>query len=57
MPATACGQCNAWYDSEHELRDHLRMFHRQFGSEQSSSDPGDAESGVTPPAVIEPGDS
>jgi len=57
MPDTACSQCNAWYNSEHELRDHLRTFHRRFGSEQSSSEsPGDAESEVTPTAVIEPED-
>jgi uncharacterized protein YneR len=42
MPAIPCSQCNAWYDSEHELHDHLRIFHRQFGSEQSSSGPGKA---------------
>ena len=57
MPDTACSQCNAWYKSEHELNDHMRIFHRQFGSEKSGSRPGDAESEVTRPAVIEPGDS
>lgn len=56
MPATARSQCNAWYDSEHELHDHLRMFHRQFGSEPSGLEAGDTESGVTPPAAIEPKD-
>jgi hypothetical protein len=30
-----CSQCNAVYDSEHELRDHLRTAHRQIGSEES----------------------
>ena len=56
MPDNTCSQCNASYDSEHELHDHLRMFHRQFGSEQSGSEPGDPESGVTPAAVIKPED-
>ena len=51
MPDTACSQCNAWYNSERELHDHLRIFHRQFGSEQSGSEPDDAESGVTALAV------
>jgi hypothetical protein len=57
MPDTAYSQCNAWYKSEHELNDHMRIFHRQFGSEQSGSGPGDAESEVIPPTAIEPGDS
>jgi hypothetical protein len=39
------------------LNDHMRIFHRQFGSEHSGSGPGDAESEATSPAVIEPGDS
>lgn len=56
MSETACSQCNAWYNSEHELHDHMRIFHRQFGSEQSVSEPGDAESGATPAAVIKPED-
>ena len=42
MPATPCNQCNAWYNSEGELHDHLRIFHRKFASEQSSSEPGEA---------------
>jgi hypothetical protein len=57
MPATACSQCNAWYDSEDKLHDHLRIFHRRFGSEPGGSEAGDAESEVTPPAVIKPGNS
>jgi hypothetical protein len=56
MSETACSQCNAWYNSEHELHDHMRIFHRQFGSEEGGSEPGDAESGVTPAAVIKPED-
>jgi hypothetical protein len=35
-----CNQCNAWYNSESELRDHMRTAHRKFGSEQSSSQEG-----------------
>ena len=35
-----CNQCNAWYNSERELRDHMRTAHREFGSEQSSSQEG-----------------
>jgi hypothetical protein len=35
MARITCSQCNAGYNSERELRDHLRMAHREFGSEQS----------------------
>jgi hypothetical protein len=28
-----CSQCNGWYESEHELWDHMRMVHRRFISE------------------------
>jgi hypothetical protein len=31
-----CSQCNAWYDSERELRDHMQAAHRRFVSEQST---------------------
>ena len=34
MAETACRQCNAWYNSEHALRDHMRTAHRAFDSEQ-----------------------
>ena len=27
-----CSQCNGWYDSEHELRDHMQVAHRSFVS-------------------------
>jgi hypothetical protein len=56
MADNACSQCNAWYNSEHELSDHLRIFHRRFDPEQSGSGPGDAESGLTPAVVIKPED-
>ncbi len=35
MTRIVCNQCNAWYGSERELRDHMRAAHRAFGSEQS----------------------
>jgi len=31
-----CSQCNGWYDSERELRDHIQAAHRRFVSEQST---------------------
>jgi len=30
-----CSQCNGWYNSESELRDHIQSAHRRFISEQS----------------------
>jgi Zn-finger nucleic acid-binding protein len=30
-----CSECNAWYSSERELRDHMQMAHRKFVSENS----------------------
>jgi hypothetical protein len=44
MAETTCNQCDARYNSERELRDHLGAAHRQFSSEQSSSEPADARS-------------
>jgi hypothetical protein len=32
-----CSQCNGWYDSESELRDHMLATHRRSVSEQSNS--------------------
>jgi hypothetical protein len=32
-----CSQCNAWYDSERELSEHMTTAHRVGGSEQGSS--------------------
>jgi hypothetical protein len=37
MARIACSQCNAWYDSERTLREHMKTAHRQGGSEQGSS--------------------
>ena len=31
-----CGQCNGWYNSESELRNHMQTAHRRFVSEQST---------------------
>jgi hypothetical protein len=30
-----CSQCKGWYNSEHELRDHMQTAHRRFVSEQT----------------------
>jgi hypothetical protein len=32
-----CSECNGWYVSERELRDHMQTAHRRFVLEQSSS--------------------
>jgi hypothetical protein len=37
MARITCVECNAWYNSERELRDHMRTVHRRFGLDQSSS--------------------
>ena len=44
MAESTCCECNARYNSERELRDHLGTTHRKLSSEQSSSEPGDAQS-------------
>jgi hypothetical protein len=31
-----CSQCNGWYNSERELRDHMQTAHRRLVSEQST---------------------
>ena len=31
-----CSQCNGWYNSESELRDHMQTAHRRFVPEQST---------------------
>ena len=31
-----CSQCNGWYDSERELRDHMQTAHRRFVPEQNT---------------------
>jgi hypothetical protein len=35
-----CGQCNGWYNSETELRDHMQTAHRRFIPEQSAIQDG-----------------
>jgi hypothetical protein len=35
MARITCSQCNAWYNSERELRDHMHTAHRQAVAEQS----------------------
>jgi hypothetical protein len=34
MARITCSQCDGWYDSESELRDHMQAAHRRFDSEQ-----------------------
>jgi hypothetical protein len=36
MTETSCKRCNAYYNSESELRDHMQAAHRIFGSESSA---------------------
>jgi hypothetical protein len=54
MPDTPCSQCNAWYNSERELRDHVGRVHRKFGSEQKGFEPVDGESEVVVEVVNKP---
>ena len=37
MARITCSQCDGWYGSERELRDHMQAAHRRFDSEQGSS--------------------
>jgi hypothetical protein len=34
MARITCSQCNAWYDSESELHEHMKTAHRRGGSDQ-----------------------
>jgi hypothetical protein len=36
MARIICSQCNYWYDSERELRDHMQSVHRRSVPEQST---------------------
>jgi hypothetical protein len=38
-----CSQCNGWYDSERELRDHMQAAHRRSVSDQSTFQHGGAQ--------------
>jgi hypothetical protein len=40
MAQTTCRHCNAYYNSERELRDHMQVAHRIFGSEGSAQPAG-----------------
>ena len=40
MAQTTCRQCNAQYNSERELRDHMQVTHRIFGAESCSKPAG-----------------
>jgi hypothetical protein len=35
-----CRQCDSWYASDRELRDHMQMAHRRCVPEQSTSQSG-----------------
>jgi hypothetical protein len=37
MGRITCIQCNAWYNSERELREHMKTAHREGRSERGSS--------------------
>jgi hypothetical protein len=39
-----CSQCDGWYSSERELRDHMQAAHRRFDSEQNTFQHGDTQS-------------
>jgi hypothetical protein len=36
MGPITCSQCDCWYASERELRDHMQMAHRRSVPEQST---------------------
>jgi hypothetical protein len=40
MARITCSQCNAFYNSESELGDHMQATHRRFVSEQSPPQSG-----------------
>jgi hypothetical protein len=54
MAQTTCSQCDAQYNSERELRDHLGTAHRKFGWEQNNSEPGDTQLDVSAAPVSGP---
>jgi hypothetical protein len=37
MARITCSHCNAWYDSERELREHMKTAHRWVGPGQGRS--------------------
>jgi hypothetical protein len=38
-----CSECNGWYVSERELRDHMQSAHRRFVIDQSTFEHGDSQ--------------
>jgi hypothetical protein len=44
MAQATCSQCDAQYNSDRELRDHMGVAHRKFGSEQCCSEPSETQS-------------
>jgi hypothetical protein len=40
-----CRQCDGWYNSECELRDHMQVAHRRFVSESSAFQRGGTQPG------------
>jgi hypothetical protein len=49
-----CSQCNGFYNSESELRDHMQSFHRRFGSQQGTFQQGGAKPGREPHLTAKP---
>jgi hypothetical protein len=49
-----CDQCNGWYNSEHELREHMQAAHRRFVTELNPFFDNGTEqnSGANPPASL-----
>ena len=43
MGSITCRECNASYNSERELREHEKTSHRNFRSEQRSSESGSTQ--------------
>ena len=38
-----CSQCNGWYNSERELRDHMQTAHRRFVPDQRAFQDGNTQ--------------
>jgi hypothetical protein len=54
MTQTTCSECNAQYNSERELRDHLGTAHRKFALTQSSFTPSDKKAEVSATLANQP---
>jgi hypothetical protein len=46
MPQGICSQCNALYNSERELQDHMGRAHRKFSLEPTRAGSGDAPANI-----------